>query len=86
MAIFLYPRGTFEPIRGIWYNKFIKNNIYKMQYAYFIGCLIIASVWGVIYFYRKDLRKEIVFGSFLGAPFGISEFLYVPEYWTPPQY
>lgn len=26
----------------------------------------------------------MIFGSLLGLPFGLSEFLYVPEYWNPP--
>jgi len=55
-----------------------------MEYAYFIGCMIIASVWILIYLRREDLRKEMLFGSILGAPFGLSEFLFVPEYWSPP--
>lgn len=53
-------------------------------FTYFIGCIILLAVWLSIFLLRKDLRKEIFFGSLLGLPFGFSEFLFVPEYWTPP--
>lgn len=55
-----------------------------MQYAYFIGCLIFFSVWILFFLSRKDLRKEMIFGSLLFLPFGFSEALWVPEYWNPP--
>ena len=54
------------------------------QYTYFIGCIICLIVWLLLYIKRKDLRKEMIFGSLLGVPFGLSEFLFVPEYWNPP--
>lgn len=55
-----------------------------MQYAYFIGCLILSLVWLVFFILRKDLRKEMIFGSLLALPFGFVECLLVPEYWNPP--
>ena len=55
-----------------------------MQYAYFIGCLIFLVVWLLFFVLRKDLRKEMIFGSLLAMPFGLSESLWVPEYWNPP--
>jgi hypothetical protein len=57
-----------------------------MQYAYFIGCLIFFSVWLLFFILRKDLRKEIIFGSLLALPFGFIERLWVPEYWNPPSF
>jgi len=42
------------------------------------------SVWVLIFGLRKDLRKEMIFGSLLGLPFGLTEFLFIPEYWNPP--
>jgi hypothetical protein len=53
------------------------------QYAYFIGSIILFVVWLCIYFYRKDLRKEIIFGSVIALPFGLTEIIVVPEYWSP---
>ena len=55
-----------------------------MQYAYFIGCLIFLVVWLLFFVLRKDLSKEMIFGSLLAMPFGLSESLWVPEYWNPP--
>jgi len=55
-----------------------------MQYAYFIGCLIFLIVWLLFFVLRKDLRKEMIFGSILALPFGFVERLWVPEYWNPP--
>ncbi len=55
-----------------------------MQYAYLIGCLIFLVVWLLFFILRKDLRKEMIFGSILSLPFGFSEYLWVPEYWNPP--
>lgn len=40
--------------------------------------------WLIIYMWRKDLRKEMLWGGVLGLPFGLSNFLWVPEYWDPP--
>lgn len=55
-----------------------------MEYGYFVGCLILLSVWLFFFFLRSDLRKEIIFGSLLALPFGFVECLLVPEYWNPP--
>jgi len=55
-----------------------------MQYAYFIGCFILFLVWFLFFVLRKDLRKEMIFGSLLALPFGFIECLLVPEYWNPP--
>ncbi len=53
-------------------------------YVYLVGSLILLFFWLLVYFLRKDLRNEIWFGSLLALPFGFTEFLFVPEYWTPP--
>lgn len=55
-----------------------------MQYGYFTGCLILFAIWLAFFVLRKDLRREIIFGSLLALPFGFAEFLLVPEYWNPP--
>lgn len=54
------------------------------QYGYFIGSLIVLSFWLALFMYRKDLRKEMLFASIITIPFGMTEFLFVPEYWNPP--
>lgn len=55
-----------------------------LQIGYFVGCLILSVTWLLFYSIRKDLRKELLFGSFLALPFGFSEVLFVHEYWNPP--
>jgi hypothetical protein len=52
-------------------------------YGYFIGAIILALAWFLLFFSRKDLRRPMVFGSLLGLPFGFTEFMFVPEYWNP---
>lgn len=54
------------------------------QFGYFISCLIFLAVWLAIFVYRKNLRKEMLFASIITIPFGMTEFLFVPEYWNPP--
>ena len=56
----------------------------NFRYGYFAGGIILGIVWFGILLLRKNLKKEIIFGSILGLPFGFSEFLFVPEYWNPP--
>jgi len=55
-----------------------------MQYAWFIWSLILLLVWLLIYLYKKPLRKEIIMMSLWTMPFGLTEPLFVPEYWNPP--
>ena len=42
------------------------------------------AVWFIIFIFRKGLRKEMLWASILTAPLGLSEILFVPEYWNPP--
>lgn len=44
---------------------------------------MIGVIWLVIFLIRKDLRQEMLFGSFLGLPFGFIEYFFVPSYWNP---
>lgn len=55
-----------------------------MQYVWFIWSLIIFGLWAVIYLARKDFRKEMLKMSWITMPFGLTEPLFVPEYWFPP--
>ncbi|MFA6252889.1 MAG: lycopene cyclase domain-containing protein [Patescibacteria group bacterium] len=54
-----------------------------MVYVYLIGSGIYAFIWLMFFIFRKDLRKKILVSSFLAAPLGISECLFIPEYWIP---
>lgn len=55
-----------------------------MQYVWLIWSLIILGVWAVIYFVKKDYRKIMMPVSLLTMLFGLTEPLFVPEYWSPP--
>lgn len=55
-----------------------------MQYVWFIWSLIILALWAVIYLLKKDARKEMLKMSWITMPFGLTEPLFVPEYWLPP--
>jgi hypothetical protein len=53
------------------------------KYAYITGCLILFFFWILIFLKRKDLRKEMIWASLLGMPFGFIDFFLVPKYWNP---
>lgn len=46
--------------------------------------LILVAIWFFIYILNKKLRKEMLLVSIFTMPFGLTEPLFVPEYWTPP--
>jgi len=54
------------------------------QFSYLIGCLTILIFWMLLFFFRKDSRKEMLLISFL---FGISGFfvdpIYSNDWWSP---
>jgi hypothetical protein len=54
-----------------------------IKYAYITGCLILFLFWLFIFLKRKDLRREMLWASFLGVPFGFIDFFLVPTYWNP---
>ena len=46
--------------------------------------LILLSIWIIIFLIRKNIRKEMFLVSLFTMPFGLTEPLFVPEYWNPP--
>ncbi len=46
--------------------------------------LILLGIWGVLYTLKPAYRKRMLWVSALTAPFGLTEPLFVPEYWNPP--
>ena len=54
-----------------------------MAYVYLIGTSVYALIWTIFFVIRKDLRKKMFFTSIFSAPLGISELLFIPEYWIP---
>jgi len=51
---------------------------------WFLFSLLFLLLWAVIFLLKSSLRKEMLWGSILTAPFGLTEPLFVPEYWNPP--
>lgn len=56
----------------------------SIQYVWFVWSLIILGVWGIIYMGRPDYRRVMLKMSLITMPFGLTEPLFVPEYWDPP--
>jgi hypothetical protein len=54
-----------------------------MVYVYLLGTGVTAILWLVFYITRKDLRRKLILSSLFLAPIGISERLFIPEYWNP---
>ena len=57
-----------------------------MQSAWLIWSLILIGVWGVIYFSlnRREKKREMLVVSLWTSLLGLTEPLFVPEYWSPP--
>ena len=55
-----------------------------MKYAWFIWSLAFLFIWLVLFILKKDFRKEMLLVSFSTMPLGLTEPLFVPEYWDPP--
>lgn len=57
-----------------------------MQYAWFIWSLVLLVIWGLVYFTlkNKDSQREMLVVSFWTSLLGLTEPLFVPEYWSPP--
>lgn len=53
------------------------------MYAYLTWSIVFGVIWLLLYIHREDLRYEILFSSLLFLPFGLTEPLFVPEYWNP---
>ena len=54
------------------------------HYVWLVGSLAFLSPWAVLYWRAPAYRARMVRASLLTAPFGLTEPLFVPEYWTPP--
>jgi len=57
-----------------------------MQYAYLIWSLILLVFWFVLYLLLRDRenRREMLMVSLFTTPLGLTEPIFVPEYWLPP--
>jgi len=57
-----------------------------MQYAWLIWSLLLVGVWLVVYLAldTKDKKQEMLTVSLWTSLLGLTEPLFVPEYWSPP--
>ncbi|GBE56823.1 hypothetical protein BMS3Bbin16_01034 [archaeon BMS3Bbin16] len=55
-----------------------------MNYEWLIFSLGLLGIWLVIFISKPAVRKEMFWVSLFTMPFGLTEPLFVPEYWNPP--
>ena len=53
------------------------------MYEYITSVLISLAIWVALFLCRKDLRTKMIFSSMLCTPIGLTEPLFVPNYWNP---
>jgi len=54
------------------------------MYEWLVFSLILFGIWFIIFIAKPVIRKEMFFVSLFTMPFGLTEPLFVPEYWNPP--
>lgn len=54
------------------------------NYVWFVWSLGLVVNWMVVYLFFKKARRRMLWASLLTMPFGLTEPLFVPEYWNPP--
>lgn len=54
------------------------------QYTWLLWATAFLLPWGIVFSARPALRRRMLWASVLTAPFGLTEPLFVPEYWNPP--
>lgn len=57
-----------------------------MQYAWLIWSLLLLVIWAIVYLSlkNKESKKEMVIVSLWTSLLGLTEPIFVPEYWSPP--
>ncbi len=54
------------------------------QYVWLLWSSAFLIPWGIVYFMFPEHRRAMLWASLFTTPFGLSEPLFVPEYWLPP--
>lgn len=54
------------------------------HYVWLIWSSLFLVPWGVLYLTFRAHRKAMLWASAFTAPFGLTEPIFVPEYWMPP--
>lgn len=56
----------------------------QMHYVWLIWSSAFLLPWALLYALKPNYRNVMLRASLLTAPFGLTEPLFVPEYWNPP--
>lgn len=54
------------------------------HYTWFIWSSLLLLPWGLLYVMFPAQRKAMLWVSLFTTPFGLTEPIFVPEYWSPP--
>lgn len=54
------------------------------QYVWLVWSSAFLVPWALLYWRFPEYRREMIWTSLFTAPFGLTEPLFVPEYWSPP--
>lgn len=55
-----------------------------MTYAYLTWSVILLGLWGLVYLARPAVRRKLLIVSAWTSVLGLSEPVFVPQYWQPP--
>lgn len=64
----------------------IKNTLLNPQYAWLLWSTLLLVAWGIVYalLKSKEQREKMIVVSLWTSLLGLTEPLFVPEYWSPP--
>lgn len=51
---------------------------------WFFWAVGLVCIWLIIWLFRREARQRMLWASLLTMPFGLTEPIFVPEYWSPP--
>lgn len=58
--------------------------IFSQQYIWLTWSILFMVPWSILYAIYPVHRKAMLWASLFTMPFGLTEPLFVPEYWSPP--
>lgn len=56
----------------------------SFRYAWLIWASAFMVPWALLFYFRPEQRRPMLWASTLTTPFGLTEPLFVPAYWNPP--
>lgn len=54
------------------------------DFIWFLWSMGLVAIWLIVFTIYRKARKRMLWASLLTMPFGLTEPLFVPEYWHPP--